>query len=265
MLCYRVSTDEFQTAKELLSADVGHIGSREGPPSLKTIQDIAKIEQNLLVQAFDAVGPKEVSPRALAFLPPWLLEKAIDAERLNFIKVVEEQTYEEAGPTANILTSSSFYKIKAEQEGFRMKCRLVPHGNKDNEKGSLRTDSATSQSATIRMVLVLAMMLWFRLGTIDVVAAFLQSVPLLRSVYIRPPRGWCTRGALGKLLKPAYGLVESGRLWQIEVEKWIFSRGFVIITGAPQAFVLRKDGNITMILAKVVDDILCCSSPKHTN
>jgi Reverse transcriptase (RNA-dependent DNA polymerase) len=106
-------------------------------------------------------------------------------------------------------------------------------------------------------------MLGFRLGTIDVVAAFLQSGPLLRPVFIRLPRGWCTSGTLWKLLKPAYGLVESGRLWQIEVEKWIFSRGFVIIPGAPQVFVFRKDGDIIMILAKVVYDILCCSSPKN--
>jgi hypothetical protein len=62
-------------------------------------------------------------------------------------------------------------------------------------------------------------------------------------------------------LRPAYGLVESGRLWQLAIEKWIFARDFVVVPGAPQVFVLRQSGTLKMLIVKVVDDILVCGAP----
>jgi hypothetical protein len=59
-------------------------------------------------------------------------------------------------------------------------------------------------------------------------------------------------------LRPAYGLVESGRLWQLAIEKWIFARGLVFVPGALQVFVLRQSGTLKMLIVKVVDDILVC-------
>jgi hypothetical protein len=60
---------------------------------------------------------------------------------------------------------------------------------------------------------------------------------------------------------PAYGPVESGRLWQLAIEKWIFARDFVLVPGASQVFVLRQSGSLKMLIAKVVDDILVCGPP----
>jgi hypothetical protein len=64
-----------------------------------------------------------------------------------------------------------------------------------------------------------------------------------------------------RLLRPAYGLVESGRLWQLAIEKWIFARDFVVVPGAPQVFVLRQSGTLKMLIVKVVDDFLVCGPP----
>ena len=57
---------------------------------------------------------------------------------------------------------------------------------------------------------------------------------------------------------PAYGLVESGRLWQLAVEQWLFSTFRVeSVPGLVQLFVLRDDMNeIKLLMAKVVDDFL---------
>jgi hypothetical protein len=62
-------------------------------------------------------------------------------------------------------------------------------------------------------------------------------------------------------LRPVYGLVESGRLWQLAIEKWIFARDLVVVPGASQVFVLRQSGTLKMFIVKVVDDILVCGPP----
>ena len=59
------------------------------------------------------------------------------------------------------------------------------------------------------------------------------------------------------MVKPAYGLVESGRLWQLCVEEWLTDYGFVTIPGFPPFFVLPSNGDKpALFIAKVVDDIL---------
>jgi hypothetical protein len=59
----------------------------------------------------------------------------------------------------------------------------------------------------------------FSVGSIDVVAAYLQSGPLPRRVFVRLRRRLAKPGCQWRLLRPAYGLVESGRLWQLAIEK----------------------------------------------
>jgi Reverse transcriptase (RNA-dependent DNA polymerase) len=159
------------------------------------------------------------------------------------------------------LFTHSFLQIKFEDGTYRLKCRLVPHGNRDEEKDALRKDSSTAQSSVIRLVLAIAMLHKFFVGSIDVVAAYLQSGSLVRRVFVRPPRGWAKQGCLWRLLRPAYGLVESGRLWQIAIEKWIFARDFVVVPGAPHVFILRQSGTSKILIVKVVDDILVCGPP----
>jgi hypothetical protein len=194
--------DAVRTTKRTpLKMDIGVDVQVEGRPSASTIDDLSRVEQRLLAETFDAVGSKEVSSSALSFLPPWVVEKAVETERQNYMNVVEETSYAQAGPHANVFSTHSFLKFKFEDGSYRLKCRLVPHGNRDEEKGALRKDSSTAQSSVIRLVLAIAMLHKFSVGSIDVVAAYLQSGPLLRRVFVRPPRGWAKPGCCYALLR----------------------------------------------------------------
>lgn len=94
----------------------------------------------------------------------------------------------------------------------KLKGRLVPHGNRDNERGDIRKDSSTAQFDVIRLLLCLTTFLGLRLGLADVKGAYLQSGPIQRELYVRPPREWKgPRGILWKLTKLPYGIVEAGR------------------------------------------------------
>jgi hypothetical protein len=171
-----------------LEMDIGVDVQVEGRPSASTIDDLSRVEQRLLAEAIDAVGSKEIFSSALSFLPPRVIEKAVETERQNYTNVVEETSYAQAGPHANVLSTHSFLKIKFEDGSYRLKCRLVPHGNRDEEKYAFQNDSSTAQSSVISPVLAIAMLHKFSVGSIDVVAVYLQSGPLPRRVFVRVMR-----------------------------------------------------------------------------
>lgn len=58
---------------------------------------------------------------------------------------------------------------------------------------------------------------------------------------------------LWKLLKPAYGIVESGRIWQLVSEDWLSNNGFLPVPGLLQLVVrYSSTGTIEVMVAKVV-------------
>jgi hypothetical protein len=98
------------TKRTPLEMDVGVDVQVEGRPSASTIDDLSRVEQRQLAKGFDAVGSKEVSSSVLSFLPPWVIEKAVETKQKD-MNVVEETSYAQAGPHANVLSTTIFLKI----------------------------------------------------------------------------------------------------------------------------------------------------------
>ncbi len=162
---------------------------------------------------------------------------------------------------ANLISSHVAYKIKVtEEDKLKLKARICPHGNRDKDKDGIRKDSAAAQFPTIRLMLSLSALMGFRVGTIDISAAYLQSGPIKREIFVRPPKEHNgRRGVIWKLLKLPYGIAEAGRQWQTTCEAWLLSKsvGFTRVEGVTQLFVLRhQNGNVRMLCAKVTDDFL---------
>lgn len=219
----------------------------------------------ILDEIHDVIGSQQVSGGKLAFAPPWIIEQAFEKEHQNNWSDAYEQVREKDLPrNANIITSHVVYKIKTDEQGERdLKARIVPHGNRDVEKDSIRKDSATAQLGVIRLLLSIVTFLGFRLGFADIKGAYLQSGPIQRDIYVRPPKEWQgARGMLWRVLwrltKLPYGIVEAGRQWQKTIERWMMSEGGLeTVFGLSQLFVQRdKDGKIKLLVAKVTDDFL---------
>ena len=80
---------------------------------------------------------------------------------------------------------------------------------------------------------------------------------------MRPPDSFIKQpGELWKLNKPAYGLVESGRLWQLTIEPWMLDEyGLEPVPGIPQIFFKKNSERVPdLVIAKVVDDLLIAGS-----
>jgi hypothetical protein len=125
----------------------------------------------------------------------------------NAFKVVAQ---DDLPQDANIIGSHVIYKYKADGS---LKARIVPHGHMDDEKSFMRTDAPTMSVEILRLLISLASERGWRLGSLDVKAAYLQADGFRRSIFVRPPSEESDTSHLWKLEKPAYGIVESGRLW----------------------------------------------------
>ena len=225
-------------------------------------------EQRVLDDLYGILGSEQVTRRKMECAPPWIVEKAVTAEYTsNWADAYIEVKDEDVRKGANVIGSHIVYKVKVEENGRkRLKARLCPHGNHDIEKDSVRKDSATAQFDVIRMLCSLATILNFRLGCLDIKGAYLQSGPIQRDIYVRPPPELHSRrGILWKLTKLPYGITEAGRQWARVFEKWLTEKAeFSRVNGVPQMFVhRRKNGDIKLLIAKVTDDLLIAGALEH--
>lgn len=137
-----------------------------------------------------------------------------------------------------------------------MKPRLCSHGNRDKDKDGIRKDSSTAQFDIIRLIASITASLNLSLASIDIKGAYLQSGPIKRDIYIRPPRECFTkRGTLWKLTKLPYGIVEAGRQWATVFEEWLISSAKLQrVNGFSQLYIKQNAAGLSV--AKVTDDLL---------
>ena len=114
--------------------------------------------------------------RDLEFAPPWLVKEAYDIEESNWQGVYEVIDESSVPKNTNVVSSHVAYKIKVSENGsLTLKARICPHGNRDKDKDGIRKDIAAVQFPIIRLMLILSALMGFRVGTIDISAAYLQS------------------------------------------------------------------------------------------
>lgn len=244
---------------ELPEKDIGNVEVRAPQ---QDGHELKSCEQELLKEISSVIKNKDVLERELEWVPRWLLDKAIQKEKDNYRSAFQEVDVASLPRDANIITSHHFFGIKydGQTEKLKLKCRMVPHGNKDQDKDLIRKDSATAQFPAIRLVFSTAVILGLDIASLDIKSAYLQAGRLSRErpVYVRPPKGWTSSWrTVWKLLKPAYGLVDSGRLWQLAIEEFLREQGLLPVSGIQQVFIQRAvDGEVLLLVAKVVDDML---------
>lgn len=243
-----------------------------GDTKLKTpkeSEELKSSEQEVLRGIKDIIGFEPVTEAKIRFAPRWVVEKAIMKELENYTekKAYEEVHVKDLPKDANLISSHCFFQIKydGDEDILKLKCRLVPHGNRDKDKDEVRKDSNTAQFPVIRALLAIASFFGLRIAIIDISGAYLQAGPLPRLVFMRPPPGWSSSPLfIWKLLKPAYGLAESGRIWQLAVEKWLRQNyNIETIAGFPQLFIIRSSNSKIpkLLIAKIVDDFLIAGNP----
>lgn len=182
------------------------------------------------------------------------------AERGTF-KIISREDLEKIGKTPNVMGGRFVLAIKNVGTGKEVcKARYVVQGHTDLDKSLLVHNTTTLQKSSIRMLIALAAISGFRLWTQDISQAYLQSArSLMRDFYIKPSKEWNLESdQLLKLLKPLYGLSESGDYWHEtffrHLREDLQTRPS---TGDLSCFFKTVQGKLASLIGTYVDDTLC--------
>ena len=149
------------------------------------------------------------------------------------------------------------------------KSRLVVPGHRDPGLGHFRSDSPTATLQAVRISKASAVHNGWKGYSVDVTTAFLSGENLQRNVYVRAPEEGLPAvdaepavggGELMQILRSAYGLVESPRLWYLRASKLLTSTPLKELPISKSSFVASDDTQAWALLNLHVDDGLLFGS-----
>ena len=151
------------------------------------------------------------------------------------------------------------------------KSRLIIPGHLDPEIGTYRTDSPTAATMTTRLVKILAASRGYQIYIFDVSTAFLSGKATEREIYVRAPTTGLPQVGenrairpleLMQVLKSAYGLTESPRLWYLEAKDGMNEVDLKELAASRSIFLAAEGGQTWAICALHVDDGLLIGDDK---
>lgn len=170
---------------------------------------------------------------------------------------------EEIPADGNVLTGRFVLTIKSTVDGkIVFKARYVIGGHRDKFKHFIVHSLATIQPNSVRLLLTVSRIFGFDVWTGDVKQAYLQSISALdRDVFIKNPTEEfeLPDNMALKLLKPLYGLCDSGDLWYETIDNHHKKDlGMISTKLDPALYYLIENDVLIGMIGTYVDDILRC-------
>ena len=155
-------------------------------------------------------------------------------------------------PDSGQKTLSTRWVVTKKSSGY--KARLVIRGFE--ECLTEHVDSPTGDKCSTRIMLSLSKAYNWKVETMDIKAAFLQSQELDRTVHVKPPKNLKKAGVIWQLEKPAYGLNDSPRNWYNSLKEFLVNLGCSVCKFDPGLFYKHEKGKLIGLLLLHVDDFL---------
>lgn len=196
----------------------------------------------------------------------WLMGEMEEVAALEAKGVIEEIPSTEVPEDAKTINTMWVYSIKADQQGFviRFKARIVALGNHQRPGIDFReTFAPVARMSSFRLLLALAAELNLQVYGGDVNTAYLNA-PLGIRQYLSSIEGYPCRvpGHKYVVLKALYGLRQSGREWNTELNEWLLRRGYQRSLTEPCLYYWFEDGAIAYVLVYVDDILVATNSEK---
>ena len=151
---------------------------------------------------------------------------------------------------------------KEEHDGQKTACkaRIMAKGFHEEEKP--QADSPTAMRESVKPFLAIAANQGFELEAVDIRAAFLQSKPLDRDVFVEPPKDLKKANMIWKLKKPLYGLDDASRKFWLSMRELFGSMGLKTVKGDEAFYYRHKDGKLEGMILSHVDDFNMAGTEK---
>lgn len=159
-------------------------------------------------------------------------------------------------------------ETKRNGEGLvqKHKCRIVVRGFLQVQgKDYHETFAPTAQFITLRALVSLAAREDWNIHQFDVTGAYLKG-DLEEELYMRVTEGVDVKGLTEKiwrLLKPLYGLKQSGRQWKKKLDEIMRDLGFEKSAADDCLYVLKEDGKVVLLVLVYVNDGIV-AGPDHS-
>ena len=157
---------------------------------------------------------------------------------------------------------------KVKEGNTIVKARLTVRGDLEMTD-DIQTDSPTVRKSNIKLVLMASARQHFNMKSQDVSSAFLQSKPIERDIFIRPPRERRIPGVVWRLKKTVYGLVDASRGFYLNFSQNLMDLGCEKMKMDPAMFIyFDEDKNTEEVKEPVglavthVDDMLSAGENK---
>ena len=125
------------------------------------------------------------------------------------------------------------------QKSFLCKCEKALH--------NIPRESPTVNKISVKLLVTLAVSQGWDIRSCDVERAFLQSDPIEREVFVRPPVEMnLPRGKVLQLRKTAYGLVDASRAFFLRQARELKNTGFHPLSMDPAMFIHKPKGEQMM-------------------
>ena len=163
------------------------------------------------------------------------------------------EVYREIHDTGQKTLSTRWVVTQKSNDIF--KARLVVRGFEEPNVVDF-VDSPTGDKCSRHILVTLANTFNWKLESVDIKAAFLQSSILDRAVFIKPPRELKKVGIIWQLEKPAYGLSDSSMNWYLSLKEFLVKIGCICSKLDSALFYYRTQNKLRGMIALHVDDFL---------
>lgn len=184
-------------------------------------------------------------------------------QEYNTLRENNTWTLVEKPQDVKVLTNRWVFKTKINQKGEveKYKARLVARGHvQEHGVDYEEVFAPVARYETIRALLAAAVNEEMYVHQMDVISAYVQG-ELHDEVYMTQPEMFVERGNEDKvcrLLKPLYGLKQSGREWYKKLNSYLVENGGECTPADPCVYVFGKGENRVIIII-YVDDLILAS------
>ena len=145
---------------------------------------------------------------------------------------------------ASVIATEWVLVEKEKLDGTKIiKARLCLRGDQEKSLHKIPRESPTVNKISIKILITIAVSQGWDVRSCDVERAFLQSDPIEREVYVRPPLELSLpNNKVLQLKKTAYGLVDASRAFYLKQAKELKNIGFHPLSMDPAMFVHKAKG-----------------------